>query len=71
MVIWLAGLTQEIQARFGICHYQGAVYWFQDQERQPISLLPGESLTEIATFNASTLPAGSKVQVNGFNITLK
>jgi hypothetical protein len=35
-----------------------------------ISLLPGESRTETATFNAGTLPAGSKVQVDGFNITV-
>jgi exo-1,4-beta-D-glucosaminidase len=33
-----------------------------------ISLLPGESRTETAAFNAGALPAGSKVQLDGFNI---
>jgi exo-1,4-beta-D-glucosaminidase len=42
------------------------VFWSDNY----ISLLPGESRTETATFNAGTLPAGSKVQVDGFNITL-
>jgi hypothetical protein len=30
--------------------------------------MPGESRTEIATFNPGTLPVGSKVQLDGFNI---
>jgi len=33
-----------------------------------ISLLPGESRTETATFNTGVLPAGSIVQLDGFNI---
>jgi exo-1,4-beta-D-glucosaminidase len=33
-----------------------------------ISLLPGESRTETATFNPGVLPTGSIVQVDGFNI---
>jgi len=33
-----------------------------------ISLLPGESRTETATFNTGVLPAGSIVQVDGFNV---
>ena len=41
------------------------VFWSDNY----ITLLPGESRTETATFNAGTLPAGSIVQVDGFNIT--
>lgn len=40
------------------------VFWSDNY----ISLLPGESRTETATFNAGTLPSGSIVQVDGFNI---
>ncbi len=40
------------------------VFWSDNY----ISLLPGESRTETATFNPGTLPSGSKVQVDGFNI---
>jgi exo-1,4-beta-D-glucosaminidase len=41
------------------------VFWSDNY----ISLLPGESRTETASFNAGTLPAGSKVQLDGFNIS--
>lgn len=40
------------------------VFWSDNY----ISLLPGESRTETATFNPGTLPAGSKVEVDGFNV---
>ena len=41
------------------------VFWSDNY----ITLLPGETRTETATFNAATLPAGSIVQADGFNIT--
>jgi exo-1,4-beta-D-glucosaminidase len=40
------------------------VFWSDNY----ISLLPGESRTETATFNPGALPAGAIVQVDGFNI---
>jgi exo-1,4-beta-D-glucosaminidase len=40
------------------------VFWSDNY----ISLLPGESRAETATFNAGTLPPGSIVQLDGFNI---
>jgi exo-1,4-beta-D-glucosaminidase len=40
------------------------VFWTDNY----ITLLPGESRSETATFNAGTLPSGSVVQVDGFNI---
>jgi len=40
------------------------VFWSDNY----ISLLPGESRTLTANFETGTLPAGSKVQVDGFNI---
>jgi exo-1,4-beta-D-glucosaminidase len=40
------------------------VFWSDNY----ISLLPGESRTETATFNPGTLPSGAIVQVDGFNI---
>ncbi len=40
------------------------VFWSDNY----ISLLPGEARVETATFNAGTLPPGSIVQVDGFNI---
>jgi len=40
------------------------VFWSDNY----VSLLPGESRTETAAFNAGALPAGSKVQLDGFNI---
>jgi exo-1,4-beta-D-glucosaminidase len=41
------------------------VFWSDNY----ITLLPGESRSETATFNAGTLPAGSIVQVDGFNVS--
>jgi exo-1,4-beta-D-glucosaminidase len=41
------------------------VFWSDNY----IILLPGESRSETATFNAGTLPAGSIVQVDGFNVS--
>ena len=40
------------------------VFWSDNY----ISLLPGETRIETAAFNGATLPAGSKVQLDGFNI---
>jgi exo-1,4-beta-D-glucosaminidase len=40
------------------------VFWSDNY----ITLMPGESRAETATFNAGTLPVGSIVQVDGFNV---
>jgi len=42
------------------------VFWSDNY----ISLLPGETRAETATFNPRTLPPGSKVEVDGFNVNL-
>ena len=41
------------------------VFWTDNY----ITLLPGESRSETATFPTGTLPSGSIVQVDGFNVT--